>query len=219
MTNAEFRFERICAIVSHGQGTRVLQIARRLGAPGGTIMLGKGTARGRLTEFLGLTDVRKEIVHIIAGKATARTVLKGLDEAFQFSKPNHGIAFATAVTALFGTRNCQDINGTEDREDRIMFHAITAIVEKGNAEMVIDAATKAGSKGGTIINARGSGVHETKRLFNMDIEPEKEIVLILAEAEKIDAIVSAIREGAKIDEPGRGILFVQEVQRAYGIAQ
>lgn len=215
MTNAECQIERICVIVSSGQGRRVLKIARRLGAPGGTILLGKGTARGFL-DFLGLTDVRKEIVHIIAGRVIARRVLKGLDEELALSKPNHGIAYTTKVVALAGSRNCGD-DATGDEEVPIMFHAITTIVEKGNAELVIDAAMKAGAKGGTIINARGSGTHETKRLFYMDIEPEKEMVLILAEVEKTDAIIEAIREGANIDEPGRGILFVQEVQRALGI--
>lgn len=217
MTNAECQIERICAIVSSGQGSRVLKIARRLGAPGGTILLGKGTARGFL-DFLGLTDVRKEIVHIITGRATARRVLKGLDEELALSKPNHGIAYTTRVVALTGSRNCgDDATGSEGEEVSIMFHAITTIVEKGSAELVLDAAMKSGAKGGTIINARGSGIHESKKLFNMDIEPEKEMVLILVEVEKTDAIVEAIREGAHIDEPGRGILFVQEVQRAYGI--
>lgn len=219
MTNAECRVERICAIVACGQGSRVLKIARRLGASGGTILLGKGTARGRFLDFLGLNDVRKEIVHIVAGRATARRVLQGLDQELSLARPNHGIAFTTAVAALCGSRNCQDADETAAEEDRIMFHAITAIVEKGSAELVIDAATKAGAKGGTIINARGAGVHETQKLFHMDIEPEKEIVLILAEVEKTDAIVEAIRAGAHIDEPGRGILFVQEVARAYGVAR
>ncbi len=215
MTNDECRIERICAIVSCGQGSKVLKIARRLGAPGGTVLLGKGTAHGFLSS-LGLTDVRKEIVHIIAGQATAHRVLKGLNEELELAKPNHGIAYSTKVVAFTGSRNCGD-NTTGDEEVLVMFHAITTIVEKGNAELVIDAAIKAGAKGGTIINARGSGVHETQRLFAMDIEPEKELVLILAEVEKTDAIMEAIRIGANIDEPGRGILFVQEVQRAYGI--
>lgn len=218
MTN-ECNLERICAIVSGGQGSRVLKIARRLGAQGGTVLLGRGTARGRLLDFLGLADVRKEIVHIIAGRATARRVLKGLDEELALARPNHGIAFTTKVAALAGSRNCGEAEQTGDEEEKVMFHAITTIVEKGNAEMVIDAAAKAGAKGGTILNARGSGVHETQKLFYMDIEPEKEMVLILAEAEKTDAIVEAIRAGVGLDEPGRGILFVQEVQRACGIVR
>ena len=217
MINVECRYERICVIVPCGQGTKVLKITRNHGTMGGTIMLGKGTVRGRLLDFLGLTDVRKEIVHIIAGRATARQALKALDEEFNFDKPNHGIAFTTAVDAVSGSHHCQDVDRAENEEDRIMYHAITTIVERGNAELVIDAATKAGAKGGTIINARGSGVHEATKLFNMEIEPEKEMVLIIAEVEKSDAIVASIRESAKIDEPGRGILFIQEVQCAFGI--
>jgi nitrogen regulatory protein PII len=218
MTN-ECHLERICAIVSCGQGSRVLKIARRLGAQGGTVLLGRGTARRRLLDFLGLSDVRKEIVHIIAGRATARRVLKGLDEELALARPNHGIAFTTKVAALAGSRNCGEKEQTGDEEVPIMFHAITTIVEKGNAELVIDAAIEAGAKGGTIINARGSGVHETQKLFGMDVEPEKEVVLILVEAEKTDAVVGAIRVGVGLDEPGKGILFVQEIQSVYGIVR
>ena len=98
-----------------------------------------------------------------------------------------------------------------------MYHAITTIVEKGKAEEVIEAATKAGSKGGTIINGRGSGIHETSKLFSMDIEPEKEIVLILSEAEMTQAIVSSIGERLKINEPGNGIIYVQDVNKTYGL--
>ena len=95
----------------------------------------------------------------------------------------------------------------------------TAGGDKGKAEDVIDAATAAGSKGGTIINGRGSGIHETSRLFFMDIEPEKEIVLILSEKKNSEAIVSSIREKMEIEKPGKGIIFVQEVSRVYGLAK
>lgn len=98
-----------------------------------------------------------------------------------------------------------------------MYHVITTIVDKGKAEDVIDAATKAGSKGGTIINARGSGIHETSKVFSMEIEPEKEIVIILSEADKTEAIVSSIKNELKIEEPGNGIIFVQDVNKTYGI--
>ena len=71
-----------------------------------------------------------------------------------------------------------------------MYQSIIAIVERGHAENVIDAATQAGSRGGTIINARGSGIHETSTLFAMEIEPEKEVVLIVAEKKNTDHIVN-----------------------------
>ncbi|MDD3427693.1 MAG: P-II family nitrogen regulator, partial [Caldisericia bacterium] len=87
--------------------------------------------------------------------------------------------------------------------------------DKGKAEEVIDAATKAGSKGGTIINGRWSGISETTKLFSMEIEPEKELVIILSESEMTDSIVLSIREKLRIDEPGNGIIYIQEVIKTY----
>ena len=98
-----------------------------------------------------------------------------------------------------------------------MYHLLNVIVDKGKAEDVIDAATSAGSKGGTIINARGSGIHETSKLFAMEIEPEREIVMILSEYGNTDAIVASIRENLKIDAPGKGIIYIQDVNKTYGI--
>ena len=44
------------------------------------------------------------------------------------------------------------------------------LVDKENAEDVVDPAMLAGAKGGTIINARGSGIHETSKIFSIEID-------------------------------------------------
>lgn len=213
-------FELVCIIVDFGLGSKVLQTAKKSGITGGTVLLGKGTIKSRLLEFLALTDVRKEIIIMVSNKTTIKYALEQLDKKFKFSKPNHGIAFTTPVGHVIGASSCKSENLKEGRGvENIMYHAITVIVEKGNAEEVIDAATEAGSKGGTIINARGSGIHETSKLFSMEIEPEKEIVLILSEKESTEKIVSSIREKLKIDEPGNGIIFIQDVANTYGLYQ
>lgn len=98
-----------------------------------------------------------------------------------------------------------------------MYRAIFVVVDKGKAENVMDVAREAGARGGTIINARGSGIHETATFLNMEIEPEKEIVLMLTLTSMTDDIVAAIRDNLRIDEPGQGILFVQEVSETYGL--
>lgn len=210
--------ERVCMIVNLGLGSKVVQAAKKCGISGGTVLLGKGTIKSRLLEFLALSDVRKEIVFMIGYKETVRQALEQLDQKFKFQKPNHGIAFTTSVCQVIGASSCKSDYIKEERgADPVMYHAITVIVEKGNAEFVIDAATAAGSKGGTIINARGSGIHETSKLFSMDIEPEKELVMILSEAENTEPIVSSIKEKLKIDKPGNGIIFIQDVNKTYGI--
>ncbi len=211
-------YELICVVVPFGQGGNVMQTARAAGVMGGTILLGKGTIKNRLLDFLGLDEERREVVMMVADRQTVRVALSDIHKKFKMDKPNRGIAYTTAVCGLAGTRSCNVGNTVEERgEDRSMYQAITIIVDKGNAEKVIEAATKAGSRGGTVINARGAGIHETSKLFSMEIEPEKEIVLIVSLTEETDLIVSSVREDLQIDEPGKGIIFVQDVTSAWGV--
>lgn len=206
-----------CCIVNHGVAEKVMKAAKLNGIKGGTIFLGRGTIHNRLLEFLELNDVRKEIVLIVGEKEKISDVADILNREFEFSKPRHGISFIIPLSAFCGYHGCVYERVESEGVVKKMYKSIFTVVEKGKAEEVIEAAQKAGSKGGTIINARGSGIHETQKLFNMDIEPEKEIVLILAEENVTEAIVKSINENLQIDEPGKGILFVVDVAKAYGL--
>lgn len=212
------KLELFCIIVNFGLGSKVLKIAKQNGIHGGTILLGKGTAKNHLLEFFDITDIRKEIVLLIADDKLVHNVLVELNKKFEFEKPNHGIAFTSSLSSFFGSRNCKCEMSKESRgTDMEMYNAIFVIVDKGLSESVLDAASKAGSRGGTVINARGSGIHETQTLFSMAIEPEKEIVLILSESNSTGKIVESVREHLKIDEPGKGIMFVMDVNKTYGL--
>ncbi|WP_407356745.1 P-II family nitrogen regulator [Methanolobus sp. WCC5] len=96
---------------------------------------------------------------------------------------------------------------------------IVTIVKKGWGDNVVKASRKAGAKGGTIIFGRGTGVHENKSLLGMLIEPEKEIVLTLAESENAEAIVDLISEDVGLHKPGLGLGFVIPVKQVFGTAQ
>ncbi len=212
------QIELLSVIVNFGLGSKVLKIAKQNGILGGTIFLGKGTANSHLLEILDLSDVRKEIVLMVAEKSIASQAIEEINRRFDFNKPKHGIAYTIPITSLLGASCGNYYNLKEGRGvENTMYHAIFTVVDKGNAETVIDAATSAGSRGATIINARGSGIHENNMLFSMAIEPEKEIVMILAKSELTEAIVAAIRENLKIDDPGNGIMFIQDVNKTYGL--
>lgn len=214
----KFNLELACIIVEYGSGSKVLHFAKSHGCSGGTVVYGKGSVNGSILCFLGLSEVRKEIIFIIADRHKIRYFLDAASAEFKFDKQNHGIAFTTSIENVLGTKyiTCED-EENEDREEKIMYHVITSIVDKGKGEDVISSASRAGSKGGTIINARGSGVHETSKVFSMEIEPEKEIVLILSEADLTDKIVAAIREDLEIDKPGNGVIYVKNVNATYGL--
>ncbi len=211
------QYEIICVIVNFGLGSKVLSLAKRNGLSGGTIMLGRGTVHNRLLELLELTDIRKEIVIMVGEKSIARATLEATDEELNFARPNHGIGFVMRVGAFIGTGNYEYEFNAEDGGVDELYKAIFVVVDKGKAETVMNVAKEVGARGGTIINGRGSSIHETAKLLNMEIEPEKEIVLMLTRSDSANGIVKAVRDNLKIDEPGNGIIFVQTVLETYGI--
>jgi nitrogen regulatory protein PII len=97
------------------------------------------------------------------------------------------------------------------------YELIVTIVNKTQADTVVDASKKAGAEGGTIIYGRGSGIHEKAKLFSLLIEPEKEIVLTLIKKEKTQKVLEAIVEATNLNEPGNGIAFVLDVDATAGI--
>jgi len=212
------QLQLMCVIVNFGSGSKVLKIAKKSGVLGGTIFLGKGTVRSKILEFLELCDIRKEIVLMVAEKSIGDKAIKNIDQEFQFKKPNHGIAFTSSIKAFLGSGNyCYKDNEESRGADSIMYKSIFVVVDKGRGALVMDAANKVGARGGTIINARGSGTHETSKVFSMDIEPEKEIVLILSEENITKNIVESIKKDLEIDKPGNGIMFIQDLNEVHGI--
>jgi len=97
------------------------------------------------------------------------------------------------------------------------FDLIVTIVNRGFAEEVVTAAKEAGAEGGTIIKGRGTGVHENAKLFGVCIEPEKEVVLTLIDRNKTGNVLAAVTRSVDLNQPGKGVAFVLEVEKATGI--
>jgi nitrogen regulatory protein PII len=214
-----YQIETLYVIVNKKMATHVMNIARKIGITGATTLYAKGTFKHPLMEFLAINHSSKEIVIIIAEKERLKVLIEFLNISFNFNKKNHGIAFTIPMKQAYGLRNSEiKYKDTRKEEICIMYNAIFVIVDKGNGELVVEASNKVGGKGATIINARGSGSKDTKTIFSIEIEPEKEMVLILAEQKLTETICESIRSELDIDKPGKGIIFVQETSKVYGLA-
>ena len=66
-----------------------------------------------------------------------------------------------------------------------MTHMILAICNTGFADEVMEVAKTAGAKGGTILHGRGSVQKDALQFLSITIEPEKEVVIIIAGSEKM----------------------------------
>ena len=97
--------------------------------------------------------------------------------------------------------------------------AIFCIVNSGYSELVMDAAKKLGARGGTVINARGTASKDAEKFFNITIEPEKEIVMILVPSAIKDDVLHALYQEAGLDTPGQGIAFALPVDSVVGLSE
>lgn len=95
---------------------------------------------------------------------------------------------------------------------------IVSIVRKGWGSTVLEASVKAGARGGTVLFGRGAGINEHEKIFGMSIEPEKEIVLTVVNADRAPAILDEIVRAAELNDTGRGIAFVVPVDKLVGVA-
>ena len=81
----------------------------------------------------------------------------------------------------------------------------------------MDAAKKAGARGGTILTARGTGNKDIEKFFGVVITPEKQIVMILVPKAIKDKVIESIYREVGINTKGQGIAFSFPASDVVGI--
>lgn len=98
------------------------------------------------------------------------------------------------------------------------YKLVVFVVKKGISRDLVRACKEAGAEGGTVLQGRGTGTHETGSVFGVKIEPEKEIILCLTDVEIVEDLLSTVEEAVRLDKPGTGIAFVLNSKSITGIA-
>lgn len=98
------------------------------------------------------------------------------------------------------------------------YEMVFCIVNAGFSPAVMDAAKKAGARGGTVLRGRGTANREAEEFFHITIEPEKDVVMILVPIEIKDAVLRALYEDVGLNSAGQGIAFSMPIDRAIGLA-
>lgn len=93
----------LIAIVSRGQGPKVSKEAHRLGAHGGIVALGRGTAPSEMLDILGIGGSEKDIFICAVYANEAHDILTALSDKMGFERPGGGVAFTIPVQSVGGT--------------------------------------------------------------------------------------------------------------------
>lgn len=95
--------EVIFAIVNAGYAEEAMDVARKNGAMGGTILNARGVAREKEAAFFGITiHADKEILMLVVEKTIRDDILNALYKEMGMDKKAQGIAFSLPVSDTAG---------------------------------------------------------------------------------------------------------------------
>jgi nitrogen regulatory protein PII len=98
-------------------------------------------------------------------------------------------------------------------EQSTKFELVVCIVNAGFSQNVVDASRKVGARGGTILRGRGSANPESEEFFNIVVQPDKELVLMLVPSKIKDTVLQEIYKETGLSKDGQGIAFTLPVTR------
>ena len=96
---------------------------------------------------------------------------------------------------------------------------IYVIINEGCSDLVMAAARPEGASGGTVLNGKGTGIKKSEKFMGISLADEKDIVMIVAPADKKAAIMKAIIEKAGPASPAGAMCFSLPVSQVVGLRQ
>ncbi len=206
----------LISIVQRKLGNALVSTTKEAGAKGGTILLGKGVADNAILHALGLGDSDKDIVLTLLHDSQVASVVEAISHFKEHRRLRSGVAMLLDVPDMLSHLTHEDKGETEMKEttkNKEKHTLIVSIVNKGFADEIMDAVRKEGATGGTIIHGSGTGKEEDVKFFGVQLVPEKELLLVVVEANKAQHILKTIQSIPSLNEPGTGIAFCIDVEK------
>lgn len=212
-------YKQLTFVLNQRQSRKCIGLAKAANICNGLVLLGTGIINNSFLNALGVKNKRREILTYLIKDEDEKSILDYFTKELQLLRRGHGFAFTSyavgAEEVVKGEISVEKLS--MEYKERTMFNKLTVIVDRGLAEDVMTIARNAGAKGGTILHGRGTGAEFTERLLGMEIEPEKELVVILMPSKFMKKAIEDLHEKLDLDTPGKGILYVEPVVSVVGL--
>ncbi|HHW93478.1 MAG TPA: P-II family nitrogen regulator [Clostridiaceae bacterium] len=177
------------------------------GADGAFFSYARGTIPNSILSLLGLAGIKREIAVLSVPKSIASPLLGDLNQRFNLAEKLGGIAYLVSL---------EQTKAPIDNDLERTHSVIATIVNEGEGEDVVEYVRRRFHVGATILYASGSADH-SKKIFNFEIVPKKEIVLMVSKKNFCEAIFRTIHDSLRTELPGRGIIFATDLDEVAGI--
>ncbi len=218
-------YKLFIAIVKKGTAKKAVRLARGSGLAAAATVYARGIGKNEKTSFLGMEiNHEKEVILMLIKEDSAEDVITEVTSHLHFERPGTGLGLLINISGFIGVQSPEGPADSKAEEGAANmkpadkeYDLIVTIVKSSEAEKIIKASKDAGADGATIISGRGIGINEKATLFNMLIEPEKEIVLTIIHKGRTQEVFQAICDAVELNVPGNGISFILDVDQVAGI--
>lgn len=183
-----------------------------------TVMHGEGTASQGILDFLGLTKTEKIVLTSIIPDIYEKGVLTYIKKEMKIKEIGKGVAFTIPLSS--SPKYLQDAfkdKKGDKMNNQKKYHLLITIVIEGYAEKVMSIAKKNGANGGTLIKGREFGTKGGFKFFNVQVEPEKDILLIVCNEEDKNKIMEGILDKYGANTEARGICLSLPIDNVIGL--
>ena len=181
---------------------------------------GEGTASQGILDFLGLTKTEKIIFTSIIPEVHEKELLKYIKKEMKIKEIGRGIAFTVPLSS--SPKYIHDIFKEKKgikMDNKKGYHLLITVVIEGYADKVMSVAKKCGANGGTLIKGREIGTKSGFRFFNVQVEPEKDILLIICKDEEKNKIMDGIFEKYGANTEAKGICVTLPIDNVIGTGE
>ena len=222
----------LAAIVDRSDSIYLEEVLEEKHVPFHFMFHAMGTASSETLRTFGLSGTEKTVCFCLTPGFQSQPLMTAITERMQFTKPGKGIVFILPISGVsttimgaftkeFEKNRERWINHMEQKAEKVnreaIFELVVAIVDQGFSEKVMAVAHDSGIRGGTIINARRTGIDEAVKFFGISLQSEKEIVAILIPNTQKKALMQSISKSCGMKTEAHGIVISLPVESCAGI--
>ena len=214
--------EVLCLITNLNNDKRIKKVQKKYNLPFNLTSIAAGTASSSVLEYFGLEEIKKHIYFSFINSNSRDAIFKDIKNTLKLNNPGAGICFTVPISSTTKYVENKLISEEEEKvkKESFDYHLIVTVVNEGHTEEVMNTAKKVGAGGGTLIRGRSlNDSSKAQKFLGFTIEPEKDVVLIVAKSETKNDIMNAIIKKTGLKTKGSGIIFSLPITEAVGLVE
>lgn len=223
------RLYLMITIVNRAYGDEFTSFFRSYSNSSVLAVAGEGTTAREYLAIKGLESTSKSILFTVVGPQVKKQLFKELRRVMRIDVPGNGIAMSIPMKSItilgieqlapqFYDWSKEEVPSEENdmNENEYKYELIVVIANEESTDEIMAAARRAGARGGTLVNAKGTAPAEVRKFFGVNISEGKDMVFIAAKAADRGAIMKAITD-QNADGKLKAVSFSLPIDKVAGL--